>query len=200
MIHRALGEAERHVVSGNQRSELRDALALGLGFCLGLLPCGLALFLGFPARFVCLPLGLGSFAEQLVEASGVEVRGRRVVPRRELELGSFDREDGVERDQWIFFAEHRRDHATTGDAKGTDAIACADLELAGLLRLPEQVQDRAQRKVLDISAQRHRSATSVALSNTCSFFRLKPTRIAAPGFVCVSVESRATNVFPSADS
>ena len=87
-----------------------------------------------------------------------EVRWRRVVPRREFELGSLERKDRAEREEWLFFGEHRGDDAASGETERSDPIIHSHLQLAGLLRLSEHLQDGPQGKVLDISAKRHRSA------------------------------------------
>ena len=96
-------------------------------------------------------------AQEVVESS-LEIRGRRVVPRRELELGSLEPKDRAEREEWLFFGEHRGDDAATGETEGSDPISHSQLQLAGLLRLSEHLQDGPQGEVLDISAKRHRSA------------------------------------------
>ena len=140
----------------------------------------------------------GSPLEERHEVAALEVRLRRRRPRGELELGLGDREDSAERALAALAVHHRRDEAAAGESQRADFAAAADLQLPGLVGSGEKTDDRFQWELARGAAKGHRSAASVCLSKTWSFLRLKPICSVAPGRVCVSVDTRATNVWLSA--
>src|SRR6185503_6121684 len=126
LIDSALGETEGHVIAWDERADLFHALALGLALFFRLLAGGLGLFLrlldGGQPLFLCLPEGfvtrllrLIGLAQELIELS-FEIRRRRVIPRRELELRSLESEYRIQREQRLLLAEYRRHNTAIGDA------------------------------------------------------------------------------------
>src|SRR5439155_7841171 len=106
-------------------------------------------------------LGLAQVVLQLA----LEVPGRCLVPRRELEVGTAHVPDRAERRDGSLVREHGGDDPAFGEAECAFALVAAKRQLAGLLRLGEQAQQGLEWEVTGVALERHRSATSVCLSN-----------------------------------
>src|SRR5262249_31090331 len=117
--------------------------------------------------------------------------GRRIRPRRELELAFTHREDRAERGDGQVLAVYRGDDLALGDAERALARCGPQAQLAGLLRVGQEPEQRVEREFGGAALEAHRSATSVCLSKTWSLRRSRPIRSVAPGRVCVSVDTRA---------
>ena len=180
---------------GDVRTELPDALALGLGLPRFLRAASRSLLprRASSARFLASSALCSSF-----EGSSSRFSGRASYQG----VNSNSAPSRAKTRQVRAAAPIRANTEVTTRTGDTESAMRLPREPAvdGLLCLAEQLEDGPQGEVVDIPSERHLRATSLALSNTCSFFRLKPTRSLAPGFVCVSVDTRATNVFPSAES
>ena len=95
---------------------------------------------------------LDRLVEELIEIAGEIGRGR-VVPRDELERTGRHREDRAERGLATLLTSDRRDQPATVEAEGAAGIvAAADLELPGLVRRVDELNDRLQRKGVELAA------------------------------------------------
>ena len=81
------------------------------------------------------PLAVLAGLAQVVLQLALEVGGRRVGPRRELELGLGQGEDRAERGDRLLVAEYRRDDLALVDPERALARGPPQVELAGLLRV-----------------------------------------------------------------
>jgi hypothetical protein len=79
---------------------------------------------------------------QVVLELALEVAGRRLVPRRELELDVPHLPDRSERRDRRLVAEDGRDDAALGEPERAITLRPAQRQLTGLLRVGEQTQHR----------------------------------------------------------
>src|SRR5690349_11449482 len=142
---------------------------------------------------------LPRFAEELVEIS-LEVAGRRVVPRCEFEVRRGHLEDLAERRDGRLVGEHRDDDATFVQPERAFALRRPERQLAGLLLVAEEANEDIEREFRGRSLQAPRGAPSVCLSKMWILRMSQPPRTVAPGFVWVSVDTRAMKLWPPAES
>src|SRR5258708_7260488 len=103
---------------------------------------------------------LGRAIEQLIEIAG-EIRRGHVAPRDELERAALDREAQDEHRLAAIVPGDRRDQTAAVEAERAVRIGPSDLELAGLVRGVDELNDRLEREGLDLAAQCHAMASSV---------------------------------------